>query len=156
MVLFIFILFFAGCKKDNQDAGYYFSATINGKKYRLDINLMGALTTATDTTDGRFKVFGKQGVLNDSANMQLIIQNYSHENVTNGTYPRKNFYVYFFYNDGHNFGAYQNGPTLNNSTIVLTEMTDSYVEGTFSGVLYGYPDDSLKVTNGKFKAPLAP
>lgn len=155
ILLFIPILVLAGCKKNTEDAPYYFSASIKGKEYQFNIGLKGMVKTPNDTSAVRCVIIGQQGVLNDSALLSLRIENYSNESVTPGSYPRQNFILSIFYNDWYNFGLYSNEPNANNFILVLKEVASSYISGTFSGILFSN-SDSVLITNGKFKAPLTP
>lgn len=157
------ILFFAACKKDSDNGPtYYIKANIGGTE-----KTYSAIPIAVQINQGGTYSLAISAAANANSSEGLGLQiNKTSGPITAGTYSdasNSNDYVIAgIYNPGTSdisaiFGAGLKISVSAPLNIVISEITDSKVSGTFSGEFYnnsGTGTDSLLITNGNFNIPI--
>ncbi|TKK66654.1 hypothetical protein FC093_16595 [Ilyomonas limi] len=107
-----------------------------------------------------------QGIKGGGSTDEVDLLVYSAEDATAGEYTEGEHDTYFILgvyapqNRADDLGIFYGGVHLDETapfTIKITEMTDKYVKGTFSGTFYdneGNGDNKKVFTEGEFKAPI--
>lgn len=157
------LIAFSACKKETSggDSGYYIKANVGG----TDKNYTSTPMAITLNSGGVYSLSlaaGAGGTSGEGLSFQ-ITQNDAP--VTAGTYSEGgsgDYVVGGVYNPGTTdlaemFGAGMHYPVSHPLQIVITNITDKKVSGTFSGEFFdnsGVGSESLMITNGSFNLPI--
>lgn len=140
---------------------YYVKMKMDGAA----LNYTGSVKAIRTTDDGTH-MLQIQGIKGGGSDDEIDLVIYSADAATPGNYTEGEQDTYFILgvyapeNRTDEFGIYYGGVHLNNTApfkINITEITDKYVKGTFSGTFYdneGNGDNKKVFTEGEFKAPL--
>ena len=159
LILFSCILFvFASCKKNNNiTPSNTISADIDGVNETFNSNTYAQLGNGV-TQKSSLSIFGANGANTDADQMSITM-------VTNNTIITSSYVsgsdniglVSIEYNKGPfsltNSNTYATDVNGSPSTVVITSLTSTNVQGTFSGRLVD-GSATKTVTNGKFNLPL--
>jgi hypothetical protein len=151
----------ASCKKDSADPpSHTITATINGVEENFNTGAYAQLTTGV-ATNSNLAIFGTNGSGTSADVMSLTLM--GDQTLYTATYSSGNSGVAsasILYSNGvATSGVLSNGyatPASGNpSTITITSLTSTSVQGTFSGVLVLLDGSTTKaVTNGQFSLAL--
>ena len=160
----ISISLFTACKKDSDNGGggsnYYVKANVGGtdKNYTsnpmaVELNTGGVYSIAVEA--------GKESASPEGLGFQITQNNTA---IAAGTYNENSsdYTIIASFNPGSSdvsaiFGAGLNPFSSHPLQIVISNISDKEVSGTFSGEFYdnsGTGTDSLLITNGEFKVPI--
>jgi hypothetical protein len=159
----ISIFLFTACKKDSSNGGgsnYYVKANVGGTDKNYTSNPMAVIIN----TSGVYSLAIAGGAGGSSLEGLAFQINPNSGPVTAGTYDESSgdYAIAATYNPGTSdvsaiFGAGLNPFSSHPLQIVISNISDKEVSGTFSGEFYdnsGTGTDSLLVTNGEFKVPV--
>jgi hypothetical protein len=163
IILFSFFLILVSCKKDTTSlsndpvsTSYYLTASINGieSEFNTELHSTSNLNTTTPT---RWSFTGIQQRIQDTAVLGFSFLNYNNENITSTTtYPNSQISLLIGYNQSSSNHIYYNDQYGNNFTVLINDITNDYISGSFYGLMMDerIPSDTIIVTNGKFKVPI--
>ena len=162
IALFIFAITLTSCSSNNnddeqaQDSEFYISFEINNKKTTYT-NVISASTNYNSTLD----IYGIS-ILGGEANTALSIYLYDTAQISTKTYTGNiipNKYIssaIISYGSGSEgfTSAAPNISSVANASVTVTEISTTFIAGTFTGVLVSNSDYSTvthTIKNGKFK-----
>jgi hypothetical protein len=152
------LLVFISCKKDQGIAPVNtISASIDGVDESFNTNPFAQLGEGI-TLNSSLSIFGTNGSTKGADVLSITM--ITGQAIVKGSYTSGNNSVGLVsiqYSDGPfsaaNFNSYATDPNGNATTVVITSLTSTNVQGTFSGRLV-YGSASKTVTNGKFNLTL--
>lgn len=150
-------LMFSSCSSDsngenNNSTNYFIKAKVNGQM--INLNYLAQATLFGTGNDKTLKLYAGNSLTNIYPFFSFDIDNISQ--VSTGNYSRAtNITLFQFYNSNQEgYGDYDVNNT-NDFSLQITEVTDTYVKGTFQGVLWEEENlnESIIVTEGEFYLP---
>jgi hypothetical protein len=153
------LLGFTSCQKsENIVPTNTITATIDGVNESFNIKPTAYLTNSLKV-NADLAIFGTNSTVTNADYVSITLT--LNQTVTPGTYMSGNSTagVQILYNQGStnplNLDYYDTPLTGSQSTIVITALSNTAVQGTFSGILTNASDGTTKtVTNGKFSLAL--
>lgn len=149
------LLVFSGCKKNSNVApANTISADIDGVTENFNTRAIATLSTGPTSNSG-FTILGTNGATSDSDFLSITVA--INQTITTGSYTSDTSFVSILYKFGpssiDNLNDYHTDLAGSPSTVVITKLTSTNIQGTFSGKLV-YGSASKTVTNGKFNLTL--
>ncbi len=176
LLTFVLLLgLMASCKKDKPEkpdggnppppppANYYVKMKMDGTSLSYTGTVKAIRGIEEDGTTHTLQI---QGIKGNGSTDEIDLVVLSVEDATTGDYTEGNYETYAIFgvyapqNRADDLGIYYAGITPNNAApfkIKISEMTNTYVKGTFSGTFYdneGEGTNKKVFTEGEFKAPL--
>jgi hypothetical protein len=151
-IFICFILFcVTSCKKNHDSTPTYsISADIDGVQESFNTRPTGELNT-----DAAITIFGSNGDIASSDVISITIV--SDTAIAAGTYSSNEGDVFITYKNGvstaENTNTYVSQVGSEPTTITVTKLSSSNIEGTFSGKLF-YNGARKTIANGKFNVTL--
>ncbi len=153
------LLFCTSCKKDSNVAPpNTISATIDGVDESFDTNTFAGIGNGASTLSSNLLIYGSNGSATNADLIKITLN--LNQTIVKGSYTSGSDAVGFvsiLYQHGPysivNPYDYTTDPAGNQTTVVITSITDTNIQGTFSGKLVS--GSAIKtVTNGKFNLPI--
>jgi hypothetical protein len=158
LVISCLLLLFTSCKK-NKDAApeNTISANINGVDESFNTNAYAQLGNGVKSNSS-LSIYGADGSAAGSNILTITLalnQTISTESYTSGSSSTGNVAVQYSIGSFSlaNPNIYKTDVSSNGTTVVITKLTSSNIQGTFSGKIFK-GSDSKTVVNGKFNLPI--
>jgi hypothetical protein len=149
------ILLLHSCKKDANDSnGYYIKMKINNNDFSFNDSLFAAKAPPELTIYGYSKTQGQLGWLFSDFSVGTYLDTYD-TSIKKVIYQFTiNAIVDYYNNAPVLYTLLRPNPAVSNPiSMTITNVNETYVEGTFSGTLSGGPTATTTITNGQFKVP---
>ena len=157
LALFVLLVFaFSNCTKNGSDkANYYMSAEVNGSL--LDLTNTAVADTMHSPTPGSVSYFILASEIGGFKGVRIVWINHQNHTLLPAVYTGldHHFSLHVIYTpDG--VQEYRN-LAFSGFSVAVHEINDCFIQGSFSGVLLLSPtmQDSVRITNGKFKLPFS-
>ena len=152
------LLVFTSCKKNSDVApSNTISANINGVEESFNTNTVAQLSSLIKLNDG-LSIYGTNGSATGADILTISLS--LNQTLTKGSYTSGSNtvgLVSILYQSGPfsiaNLNYYATDDSANQTTVIITTLTGTNIQGTFSGILVN-GNATKTVTNGKFNLTL--